>query len=921
MSVMKRRDLIDSTTGGTGAALTVRLFVGGVEQPMTANLFHLTNGGRKADDIYVTVRAATKAIGTGASVADDGYDVPTALAAARSLSPVRRRPLPGAVPALSQSQSMAVLPAAGGTGKRGRDAAVTASASSSGIERRRLRKRGDGASESERSGTLSKSKSTARIVPTGAGGSGSSGGTTSISVEQRWDVECKQTVSVKCLHGGGSSSLKPSEELAVRVDLAKALKTKFKPERYTVSIKKSLLSGGTSEFVVLITHDGIIHVSKSTRRKETTLWTHFKRVSSLESKHLVIEAYQGSGAGVADDGARDSVRTAPAAKLSVDSIVDTPTMTGLTSTCAQVSGSTSSFDGIGAFLGSATLGAVMDQTVAIGDFLKAGRTTKYEYFTPEFATAIESSLLSRQQLIHECVESAKRNAIADKFQQSLMKKHKLLVDEHNFMYEVGDLVRLTQGRVGIVVYKGSVHFAMGEHYGVALVEGLGEHDGKREGIRYFKTRAAVGGTLVPLSQIVRKINGSATKKHGDADGTAADASKAVRGEFDADDPSGVGGGARLSGADAGVHKRVRATLLPTVQPRGSGLGFADNTEDDIFTSVRASLVDEATKEGSVRKQLWDAWPKIVQVKLGLKCTGMSVIREVMDFIKAECLLRRDGAIYRNRLFEARKQRQKLLKAAKMEGTLRMRGGMSVYTRDSVAVVHSATISGERASMLGGGAFSDSGADGTTVGGGVGGAAPEERLVDNLALVDAILNDLLESAIEQTVLSKEKIEELNVFCEQMCVADIVKLKNKMIFLRRCPQSYFGIRKEIESTEYWQTPTYELSLFRGCLLPSEKVNALLNCCKAVYHSFDREQREVQMKTGKPCDERITGDDLLPIVIYVIVQSSALCIDAAPPVTEADLLLLEGLSDPVAQKSETGYYIAVFHAALKWLSDFKV
>lgn len=63
---------------------------------------------------------------------------------------------------------------------------------------------------------------------------------------------------------------------------------------------------------------------------------------------------------------------------------------------------------------------------------------------------------------------------------------------------------MTRDRTGTIVYKGYVHFALQEHYGIELNDTSGDHDGKTHGIRYFECEAKKG-VLVPQTQIVRKI--------------------------------------------------------------------------------------------------------------------------------------------------------------------------------------------------------------------------------------------------------------------------------------------------------------------------------------------------------------------------------------------------------------------------------
>ncbi len=54
---------------------------------------------------------------------------------------------------------------------------------------------------------------------------------------------------------------------------------------------------------------------------------------------------------------------------------------------------------------------------------------------------------------------------------------------------------------------------------------------------------------------------------------------------------------------------------------------------------------------------------------------------------------------------------------------------------------------------------------------------------------------------------------------------------------------------------------------------------------------------------------------IVIYIIVQASSI----EPSITDCDLMLLEGLIDPESNRSEPGYYLAVFHAAAQWIRAY--
>eukprot|EP01083_Nonionella_stella_P061941 161197_1 len=192
--------------------------------------------------------------------------------------------------------------------------------------------------------------------------------------------------------------------------------------------------------------------------------------------------------------------------------------------------------------------------------------------------------------------------------------------------------------------------------------------------------------------------------------------------------------------------------------------------------------------------------------------------------------------------------------------------------------------------------------------------------DKLSLhrVSDVCNTLIESAIEQTIL-QTKIKEIYGICLNETQSQTQILSLKIDKLRHRNQQYFGIKTELESTSNWNRAVYELTLLNDCCLPSEKIRSLVNCAHAIYLSHAKEQKEkykAKAKFNHVNDEYfITGDDFLPIVIYVIVQAS----NPKPCITDADLTFMEGLVDPAVNRSEGGYYLAVFHAALQWIRCF--
>lgn len=198
-----------------------------------------------------------------------------------------------------------------------------------------------------------------------------------------------------------------------------------------------------------------------------------------------------------------------------------------------------------------------------------------------------------------------------------------------------------------------------------------------------------------------------------------------------------------------------------------------------------------------------------------------------------------------------------------------------------------------------------------------------------------VSGLMESAIEQTILQLH-IKTIMKLCEEKTVDETRVLRLKMDKLQNKDQSFFEIKKKLQSATNWNRAVYEISLLRDCYLPSEKIATLVNTAHAIYTSYEMEQKEkrrlkllqfvdikvvglLQMKSvgGDEKEmyedqEFITGDDFLPIVIFVLTQASKISL----ALTDADLLFMEGLVDPSAGRSEAGYYLAVFHAALQWI-----
>jgi len=130
--------------------------------------------------------------------------------------------------------------------------------------------------------------------------------------------------------------------------------------------------------------------------------------------------------------------------------------------------------------------------------------------------------------------------------------------------------------------------------------------------------------------------------------------------------------------------------------------------------------------------------------------------------------------------------------------------------------------------------------------------------------------------------------------------------KLDLLCEKPQEFFGIVKRLRSKEGWLSAVRELEKFPKKMLPSEKMECLLSTTKYIHQEAKDKYRGA-----------ITGDDLLPIVIYVMVKASKKSQKLI--FSEADRKFIEILISPEALQGECGYYLCVFSASSEFIRNY--
>jgi len=122
----------------------------------------------------------------------------------------------------------------------------------------------------------------------------------------------------------------------------------------------------------------------------------------------------------------------------------------------------------------------------------------------------------------------------------------------------------------------------------------------------------------------------------------------------------------------------------------------------------------------------------------------------------------------------------------------------------------------------------------------------------------------------------------------------------------PQEFFGIDKRLRSKRKWLNAVLELEKFPKKMLPSAKLECLLSTTRYIHQEAKKYHKE-----------QITGDDLLPIVIYVMVKAS--WTKRRLIFTEADQKFIEILTSPEALQGECGYYLCVFSAGSEFIRNY--
>ncbi|KDO27983.1 hypothetical protein SPRG_07260 [Saprolegnia parasitica CBS 223.65] len=188
---------------------------------------------------------------------------------------------------------------------------------------------------------------------------------------------------------------------------------------------------------------------------------------------------------------------------------------------------------------------------------------------------------------------------------------------------------------------------------------------------------------------------------------------------------------------------------------------------------------------------------------------------------------------------------------------------------------------------------------------------EHRFQDMKALLplppddDDVLHEWISDAIRHEVEEMVCIPVLPSLLSrlQASVADRERVVlGHMSALRAKPQSFFGIPLHRISVSSWVRPIETLRDVDAMTLPLDKHRRLVEAAMLVHIVYQEEHDGADV---------LSGDDFLPVFIYVIVQSRL-----GTPV--ALLQALNVLCDPEKRIGQNGYYLASYEAALEHLAS---
>lgn len=125
-----------------------------------------------------------------------------------------------------------------------------------------------------------------------------------------------------------------------------------------------------------------------------------------------------------------------------------------------------------------------------------------------------------------------------------------------------------------------------------------------------------------------------------------------------------------------------------------------------------------------------------------------------------------------------------------------------------------------------------------------------------------------------------------------------------------QSQWGIPDEFVSPIGWKSASFELNSMEHNLTPSFQLHVITRTMKAIFNEFKYAVLpSLRVRGVSENSVFISADDLVPIFLYVLCQSSL-----RQPLRNRDLMW--ALCHPDQLHGESGYYLTVYESALEFI-----
>jgi len=192
------------------------------------------------------------------------------------------------------------------------------------------------------------------------------------------------------------------------------------------------------------------------------------------------------------------------------------------------------------------------------------------------------------------------------------------------------------------------------------------------------------------------------------------------------------------------------------------------------------------------------------------------------------------------------------------------------------------------------------------------AFPNKAIEDLLDEEHDYINIEVDKSIEQYLIPQllddlsDHLERKNAASKKLLERNCDKLQNKGIKFYQCSKDVV----EISSLHNWDAAVMELTKLPRVVLPSMKLLVISETINMIYCLASASRLEDSKS------KFLSGDDILPICIFVIVQATkhlkSLCYSFA------DHKFIDQLISRDTLKGETEYYLTVFEACLCHLAD---